>query len=145
MASALKASSSLRSATHSTGVRIDWKIDLWRANMLRFQSVANEAWREALDADLIVLAGCRGYSLSPWLKEWLEGWVSCRQVRDAALAFVEDNSTGLSPATKESELFRFAESHNLGFRDSGSDVYEKGKSQGSLLKKGKPSRSRRNT
>lgn len=98
--------------------------------MLRFQSVANEALREATDSDLIVLAGSRGYSLSPWLKEWLDDWASCRQVRDAALAFVEDGSSAPSPATKESELFRFAESHNLGFIASDNSVLEKDNNRG---------------
>jgi hypothetical protein len=113
--SALKTSNSLRNAAHGADIRVTWKISIWRASLLRFRSVADEALKESTDADLIVFAGCRTGSLAPWLREWLERWVANRLVKHATLALMDDKSPGPSRPVKTSELWQFAERHNLEF------------------------------
>lgn len=113
--SALRAVNSLRNAALRTDMRVDWEINLWRANMLKFRSTAEEALTEAAAADLLVFAGCRTCWLPPWLTNWLENWAERRQVRDAALALLDDVADGPGPEMRSSELFQFAERHDLGF------------------------------
>jgi len=113
--SALRASQSLRSASRRADTKSDWEIKVWRANMLRFRSVADEALRDAAGVDLIVFAGCRPFVLPLWLKGWLEQWASCRQVPDAAVAVIEEQASATRSESLSSDLSEFALSHNLGF------------------------------
>jgi hypothetical protein len=46
-ASALRVVNVLRSVAYRRDIRVDWKINLWCANTLRFRTVADEALREA--------------------------------------------------------------------------------------------------
>jgi hypothetical protein len=115
MASALKTSDFLRNATRVAGIGVDWEINIWPISMLRIRSVAEEALKDGVDADLVVFAGCRTDSLCPWLKEWLERWAAQRLVKYAALALIDDKSPWPSGPPKASELWDFAEGHNLDF------------------------------
>jgi hypothetical protein len=112
---ALRANSLLRNAAHGANTKVGWDVKLWRGNMLKFQSVAQEALAEALDTDLILFAGLQASLLPRWLKNWLEEWASRRQVRDAALALIEDQDSPIRQASIAVELRDFARRHALGF------------------------------
>jgi hypothetical protein len=124
--SALKASNSLRNAAFRAEISVDWEINVWRASMLRYPSLANEALKTNLDADLLVFAGCRSYSLPLWLNEWLERWAASRLVEPAALALIDDASTGVPLSAKSSELRQFAARHHLHLimSDNNAHIYE---------------------
>jgi len=113
--SALKATNSLRNVSSGSATPGEWAIHLWRVNMMRFPSCADEALKEALDADLIVFAGCRAYSVPTWLRDWLERWVARRNVPDAALAVVNESDSDAMPPSQTAELSHFAERHGLAF------------------------------
>jgi hypothetical protein len=76
--SAWKAGNSLQNAAHCVDIRVNWKINVLRASLLKFPSVADTTLKDGLDADLIVFAGCRATPLSMHLREWLERWVRLR-------------------------------------------------------------------
>ena len=78
-ASAVRASTALRQAAHRAKVRANWNLRPWRADILRFTTAADEALNDAVDADVIMLAGRRVYALPPWLRQWLESWASRRK------------------------------------------------------------------
>jgi len=112
---ALRANFLLRNAAHGANSKNDLDVNLWRSNMLRFQSVAREALAEALDVDLIVFAGPQVSLLPRWLKGWLEEWAARRQVQDAALALIEDQALTTGRTSIAAELCEFARQHELGF------------------------------
>ena len=115
LARATKASEALEHAAWSANVSAHWDIKPWRTDVLRFPSAADEALIEAADADLIVFAGSRAYSLPPWLEEWLRCWVMRRDVEDAALAVLYDESAGSLVLPDAPQLSQFAACHGLSF------------------------------
>jgi hypothetical protein len=111
--SALNANNLLRNAAHRTDARFNWKINLLRVNMLRFQSVASEALGEALDTDLIVFAIRRTPSLPVWLVNWLEQWAALRHTPAAALAVIRDSDAKEFLAQAIVDLYQFARRYGL--------------------------------
>jgi hypothetical protein len=123
VSAAVRACAVLRCAASRAKVRARWDIKPWRVDVLRLPLAADEAMREALDADLIVLAGPRVYSLPPWLNQWLESWANRRQAGDCALVVVREATDGKGPAP-DPKLSLFAERHGLDFiveRDTSCD------------------------
>jgi len=112
-AGAVRASAALHHATLIANVNADWDLRPWRTDVLRVPSAADEALKEAADADLIVFAGSGAYSLPAWLKEWLKRWVMRRQFEDVALAMIRGAGTLAVPAV--AQLRRFAARHGLSF------------------------------
>src|SRR6266436_4907471 len=86
--SATTAVATLKPATQRDELNAQWNIKAWRVDVLRLPLAADEALKEAADADLIVFAGPQAYQLPSWLKAWLERLATHRQVRDLALAVV---------------------------------------------------------
>src|SRR5215475_10221698 len=64
----------LRRASSLSRVRSDWDFKPWRADLLGLPTVADEALKEAVDSELIVLADLSGRRFRPWLANWLERW-----------------------------------------------------------------------
>jgi hypothetical protein len=96
-ASAAKANTALQYSAQHSEVRVKWNIRPWRVDMLTFQPTADEALEDAMDAHLIVFAGCCTRSISHCLQDWLEKWADRRQIEAAALAiFGGENSDKLS-------------------------------------------------
>jgi len=110
---ATRAAAALKSAAWRANVSAGWDIRPWRTDALKFPSVADKALIEAADADLIVLAGPQAHSLPTWLEEWLRCWVIRRNIVDAALAVLYDESGGVLVATDAPHLSQFAERHGL--------------------------------
>ncbi len=114
-ASAVKASAVLRRAAHRAKVGAQWNIRPWRVDILRFAPAADETLMEAVDADVLVLAGPRVYSLPAWLMEWLESWGNRRQAEDCALVVLREETEGKGSTPEAPELSLFAERHGLDF------------------------------
>jgi len=110
---ATRAAAALKRAAWRANVGADWDIKPWRTDALKFPSVADKALIEAAEADLIVLAGPQAHSLPTWLEEWLRCWVIRRNIEDAALAVLYDESGGVLVVPDAPHLSQFAESQGL--------------------------------
>jgi hypothetical protein len=113
--SATTAVATLLRAAHRAELDGPSNVKPWRVDVLRLPVAADEALKEAADADLIVFAGPQAYQLPTWLKAWLERLVTHRQVRDLALAVVRGGSGGEIFGPSAPELSSFAARHGLGF------------------------------
>jgi hypothetical protein len=122
--SATTAVATLQHAAHRAEINAPWNIKPWRVDVLRFPLAADEALKEAADADLIVFADPQAYPLPTWLKEWLERWAKRRQVGDAALAVIRDRTGGGQSAPAAPELSGFAVRHGLSFITESASVRE---------------------
>jgi hypothetical protein len=112
LTSATRAAAALKRAALRANVSADWDIKPWRTDALKFPSAADKALVEAADADLIILAGPQAHSLPTWLEQWLRCWVIRRNIEDAALAVLYDES-GILVAPGAPHLSQFAEVHGL--------------------------------
>ena len=112
---AAKADTMLQRASDQADAAIRWNIRSWRMDSLNIARNADEALSDAADAHLIVFAGHRAQSIPAWLLDWLERWVACRHIKDAAFAVIGgSNGESLSiPATPG--LSTFAKRHGLSF------------------------------
>lgn len=112
---AARANTMLQRAGEQTEAAVHWNIRPWRVDSLNMARNADEALMDAADTHLIVFAGHRARSVPSWLLNWLERWVACRQVKDAAFAVIggTDGETLSLPAAPE--LSRFAKQHGLSF------------------------------
>ncbi len=114
VASAARSVAILRRTLSLANVSAEWNIKPWCVDVLSLPMVADEALLEALDADIMVLAGPRVYSLSPSLNQWLESWGNRRQAADCALVVVREGTDGRDRAP-DPALSIFAERHDLDF------------------------------
>jgi hypothetical protein len=112
---ATRAATALKRAAWRANVSADWDIKPWRTDALKLPLIADKALIEAADADLIVLAGAQAHSLPTWLEEWLRCWVIRRNIEDAALAVLDDESGGVLVVPDAPHLSQFAERHGLSF------------------------------
>jgi hypothetical protein len=113
-ASAAKANATLQHSAQKADCAVEWNIQPWRVDLLKFPPTADEALIEALDAHLIVFASRSTQSLPFWLERWLEQWAKYRQIKDAALAVVNEGSPKtLTSASTKADLSQFARRHDL--------------------------------
>jgi hypothetical protein len=111
--SAVKANGALQHSEQHSDVHVRWNIRPWRVDMLKCPPTADEALEDAMDAHLIVFAGCCTRSISHCLQDWLEKWAECRQIEAAALAiFAGENSDKLSTSAAL-HLSQFVKHHGL--------------------------------
>jgi hypothetical protein len=108
-ACAEKANAALQYSAQNADVRLQWNIRPWRADMLKFPAIAEEALTEAMDAHLIMFVGRRVQLLPFWLKDWLEHWVKSRLIKDAALAAI--GAGNAEAVSSQSDLSQFARRH----------------------------------
>ena len=110
--SAWKAGNSLQNAAYCVDFRVHWKINIVRASLLKFPSVADTTLKDGIDSDLIIFAGCRTSPLSTPLREWLERWARLRLLDHSALASIDEPCS--NPRTgQQSDLSIFARRHHL--------------------------------
>jgi len=124
LSSATIAVGTLQHAAHRAELNAQWNIKLWRMDVLRLPWAADEALKEAADADLIVFAGPQAYRPPTWLKEWLERWARRRRVEDVALAVMRSGNGGKIASPAAPELSRFALRHGLSFITESEGVRE---------------------
>ena len=113
--SATKAKAILERATHRSDETMQWRVKLWRSDILKLPPAAEAAMAEAAGAHLIVLALGLPEFVSASLLGWLEKWATLRQVRDAALAVFDGANPDALSAPGAPELRQFAQRHDLGF------------------------------
>jgi hypothetical protein len=112
-ACAAKANTAMQHSAQHSEVQVEWNIRPWRVDMLKFPPNADEALEDAMDAHLIVLAGCCTRSIPHCLQDWLEKWADCRQIEAAALAiFGGENSDKLSTSAAL-HFSQFVKRHGL--------------------------------
>ncbi|HSY43594.1 MAG TPA: hypothetical protein VK811_06750 [Candidatus Acidoferrum sp.] len=112
---AMQATSALREIAAGLSVELDWHIEVWRLDMLKFPPTAEKALDEAEPAHLVLIANLAVASLPVWLKNWLERWASLRQIRHAALAILHDETIGDSSVGLAAEFSKVAGQCGLGF------------------------------
>ena len=116
------ASQLLRRAGANATPGESWSVQPWRTDIIRFPAAAEAALAEAIDSDLIVLAGLGIDSLAGWVGEWLQRWVLLRKVEDAALVVINGgDSEGLIVQTAP-WLTEFAACHGLALISNDSDA-----------------------
>jgi len=113
--SATKAKAILERATHRSDETMQWRVKLWRSDMLKLPPAADAALVEAAGAHLIVLALGMPKFVSAPLLGWLEKWAALRQVHDAALALFDGANPDVLSAPGAPDLRQFAQRHDLGF------------------------------
>jgi hypothetical protein len=112
---AAKANEMLQRAANQADAAMRWNIKPWRVDALNLHRSAEEAFRDALDAHLIVFAGHRAQALPSWLLNWLERWVVRRQITDAAFAVIGGRNGDALSMPSTPELSCFAGRHGLNF------------------------------
>jgi hypothetical protein len=91
----------LRRASSSSSVH--WEFKPWHADMLGLREAADEALKEAVDAELIVLADLSGHGFQP-LVNWLQSWGARRSSRESALILTR----GTPNSEFSQQVFSFA-------------------------------------
>ena len=114
-AAAAKANAALQHAVQHADLSIQWSINPYRADLLKFPPTAEVVLDAARDANLIVLAGRSEQSLPVWLQDWLEHWAECRQIDNAALAVIYTGNADPLPPVATPGLSAFANHHGLDF------------------------------
>jgi hypothetical protein len=127
---AAKANTMLQQAADQADTTIRWNIRPWRVDSLNMARNADEALMDAADAHLIIFAGHRAQSVPSWLLDWLERWVACRQIKDAAFAVIGGRNGETLSMPASLELSRFAKRHGLSFiTDEGFVINDEGEFQ----------------
>jgi len=112
-ASATRANAALQQWGRTSGTGVQWRIQPWRVDILKFPSLADEALVDARDAHLLVFIEQCANTIPFWLEEWLEDWAGIRQFQDSVLAVINSNSIGLEWLPVSQALSDFAKRHCL--------------------------------
>jgi hypothetical protein len=110
---AVKANEVLQHSAEYSEFRVQWNIRPWRVDLLKFPPAAEEAQADAADAHLIVFGSRCALSFPFWLEDWLEQWAKCRQIEDAALALIHEDSGDSLSIPPTPGLSHFANHYGL--------------------------------
>ena len=110
---ATRTRSTLNRVARRPEVGIDWIMKHWRVITLRDASSSINALLEAADAHLIVIPAEYARSLPVHLHEWLEQWAGLREIEDAAVAVVGDNTSAGLRKGWDPDLGLLAQRHGL--------------------------------
>jgi hypothetical protein len=109
----MKACALLQRASERAGGATRWSVVPWRLNMLQPAALAEEALRQAAQAQLIMVAVSGPAEIPASLLDWLEQWALRRQVQDAALALFDGSDGDRLSATATPALREFANRYSL--------------------------------
>jgi len=112
---AVNAKVMLEHAASEVGAEAKWSVRPWRLDVLNRQAAADEALAEAVTADLILVVAANTRAAPDCLKQWLESWVMCRRVSNAALGALFAPPGGPTMPPLVAKLKQFAEQHGLTF------------------------------
>jgi len=102
---AVRANVALRDSARNPDLALEWNVNPWQIDMLKFSPKAEDALTDALDAHVIVIATRSAKSSTLWFQGWLEHWGKCHQIKGAALAlFGVGYADGLAAAAIRSIL-----------------------------------------
>ena len=90
-----------------------WRVNLWRADVLKLPPAVEAALAEAMEAHLIMFAVSHVQSLLKSLFDWLERWARGRHIQEAALAVWDTGRADKRLAQVPPELAQFARHHGL--------------------------------
>jgi hypothetical protein len=108
---AAKANALLQRASANASHFLDWHVIAWRTELLKSESMAEIALKEAVDAHLIICAWRDSRPFHLWTEKWLEEWISRRNIEEAAFALVGESEDPWTGAALE--LSQFAEKHRI--------------------------------
>jgi hypothetical protein len=106
---AKRAISILRRTSLLSSVPSQWEFKPWRADILSLPTAGKEALKEAVDADIIVLADLSGHGLRSGLMNWLQCWTARRTSTEPALVLTH----AASSSEPSQEFFNFATQNDL--------------------------------
>jgi hypothetical protein len=109
--SATKAYATLQCVGLRPDVRVRWTISLWRVDIMKEATAANNALVDAQDAHLIVFAGRSAQSIPSRLRHWLGRWAALRRIPNAAVAVIPNNDARFAAP----KLHIVVQQHGLGF------------------------------
>jgi len=112
---AVNAKVMLEHAASDVGAEAKWSIRPWRLDMLNRKAASDEALAEAVTADLILVAAATTRAVPDCLKHWLESWVMCCRVSNAALGALFTPPGGPTMPPLVAKLKQFAKRHELTF------------------------------
>jgi len=92
-----------------------WTTKSLPVNALNQTDMADKILAEALDAHLVVIPTRRACALPTSLRDWLERWATVRQIKDAALAMIDDGIYTNLTKTVSPELTAMVREHGLHF------------------------------
>ena len=103
-----------RVASRASGA-VKWDIKPWRCDVLKQPSLAVLTGAVAANADLVVLALRRTYSIPAELLAWLKKWAQQRRIQDAAILTLPSGDNASEKLL--TELKTFANGHGLTILD----------------------------
>jgi hypothetical protein len=125
-ASGLKARGVLQRTAYCAKAPGRWEIRPLHLDVLRVPETREGALVDAVNVDLLALAGLYTCSIPVWLMEWMERWANYRKVVDAALVVFQDGIEGADSPPTTRELSVFAARHRLHLIvPTGEDLYFK--------------------
>jgi hypothetical protein len=110
---AVRASVALQHSARNAEYAVQWNVNPWPIDMLKFSPKAEEALTDALGAHLIVVAGRSAKSPIFWFHGWLEHWAKCHQIKGAALALFGVGCSDSLAAATIAEFSSLARRHGL--------------------------------
>jgi hypothetical protein len=110
---ATEAKATLERVTRQADESMLWRVNLWRADVLKLPPAVEAALAEAMGAHLIMFAVSHVESLLQSLFDWLERWARSRQIQEAALAVWDSRNAEKRMAQVPPELSQFAQRHGL--------------------------------
>src|SRR5271170_7327872 len=109
----MKANVALQHSAWNAGFAVQWNVNPWQIDMLKFSPTAEDALTDALDAHLIVIASSSAKSSTFWFQSWVEHWAKCRQINGAALALLGGGSSDGLAASAIARFSSLAQHHGL--------------------------------
>jgi hypothetical protein len=110
---ATQARALLRRVGDRAGISVRWAIKTWPVNALHHASLSERALLESADAHLIVIPGNHARSLSSHLSGWLNRWASLRELGDAAVGVIDDDTDSVALNGVSLELRLLVQRHGL--------------------------------
>jgi hypothetical protein len=110
---AAKARALLRRVGGRPMVNVRWAIKTWRVDALHHPRLSEKALSESADAHLIIIPAKHARALSTHLRAWLNRWAVLRQLRDAAVAVIDDAASRSVVTEVCLELMLLVERHGL--------------------------------
>ena len=95
------------------GVNIRWAIKNWPINALHHASLSERALLESADAHLIIIPGKDARSLSSHLNNWLNRWAALRELGDAAVGVIGDDTESVARTDVSLALRLLVQRHGL--------------------------------
>lgn len=112
-ATVVRANVALQYSGRNADFPVQWNVNLWQIDMLKFSPTAEEALTDALAAHLIVIANSCAKSSTIWFQSWVEHWAKCRYINGAGLALLGGGGSDGLATSAIGEFSSLARRHGL--------------------------------